>query len=90
MADTLLDVMAKAMADQNFFKALLKDVDAAAESYGLALSGEDRDKLKNAIKHPPTTLTIDVPKFLDAVHQKGLRKFDRWIEECRWIDPFKR
>ena len=79
MADTVFDVVEKAMSDPDFLKVLLKSVDAALESYGLHLSDGDREALKNAIEHPPTSATIDLPRFLDEVHRRGFHQIQQWI-----------
>jgi hypothetical protein len=53
--------------------------------------------LKAAITDPPSKVTIDLPKFLAAVHEKGLapglagfRWVVRWVGHFRWVDLFKK
>ena len=63
----------KALREQAFFKELLEKRDnpeQVLEPLGWTLSPDDLAKLKRSLREP-ATVTFDVSKFLQSVHESG-------------------
>jgi hypothetical protein len=82
-----MEVVFKALQDEAFFKALLKDVDRALVEYGISLTPEDTDKLKSTLDSPSIGVEFDLRTFLHAAHTHGLEGL-RWIG-FTWVGPFR-
>ena len=76
--DDLMAVVYKAFRDEEFFNALVKNVDAALEKAQISLSPEDTTALKSTLQSPPTRIDFDLPAFLRGAHARGLVDF-RWL-----------
>lgn len=74
----LMDVVFKALQEEEFFKALLKNVDEALERAQISLTPEDTATLKSALGSPPIAVDFDLRTFLHAAHAHGLQEL-RWI-----------
>ena len=81
---TLMQVAAKAIHDEAFFRDLMKDINQALEKAGLTLSSSDLEKLRKALKSPPAYAKFDLPKFLMTLHQRGFANIE-WTA-IEWID----
>jgi hypothetical protein len=85
--DDLMKVVYKALKEEDFFKLLLSNLDAALDKAQMKLSPEDKTALQTALKSPSTRIDFDLPGFLRAAHKRNLLD-DRWLA-FHWIDPFK-
>jgi len=87
--DALMEVVYRALKDEVFFKALSKDPVSAIKNAGITLSAEETEQLQRAMQGP-TTVTLDLPRFLDQAQKKLLAPEMpfRWVG-FSWVDPFK-
>jgi hypothetical protein len=83
----LMAVVYKALRDEDFFKLLFQNVDAALDKAQIELSPEDKTALQSALKSPATRIDFDLPGFLRRAHVRRLED-DTWVS-FHWIDPFK-
>jgi hypothetical protein len=81
--DPLIDVVFRALKDEKFFNALIKDVDAALKAAKISLTASQRARLKRALQAPPTTVRLDLPAFLRAAHGQNISF--RWVG-FSWVD----
>lgn len=86
--DALMEVVYLAVKDEEFFKALAEDVDDALREAKIQLSESEAARLRQAMNEP-TTLTLDLPRFLQELHKKHLMDggFERWVT-CSWVNLF--
>ena len=87
--DALMEVVYRALKDEEFFKALSKDPVSAVKNAGIALSSEEAEQLRRAMDGP-TTVTLDLPRFLGQAQKKLIAPEMpfRWVG-FSWVDPFK-
>jgi hypothetical protein len=81
---TLMQVAARAIHDEAFFNALMKNIDKALADAGWTLEGSDLEKLRKALQSPPAYAKFDLPRFLKLLHQKGFIEIE-WTA-IEWID----
>ena len=82
--DALMEVIFRAVADEKFFTALVKDVDGSLRSANIKLSTSQVERLKKALQDPPTTAKIDLPALLREIHARHVQF--RWVG-FSWMDP---
>jgi hypothetical protein len=84
---TLKTIGQRALQDREFFDALVKDVASTLKRYDLAVSDDDLDQLKDAVKQPYGSGRFTLVEFIRKVHDTGSSKlFAPWDSD--WLDQW--
>ena len=82
--DPLMEIVYRAVIDEAFFKALVKDVDAALKTENIRISKSQTERLKRAMRNAPTDVQLDLPAMLREIHAHDVSL--RWVK-VSWVGP---
>jgi hypothetical protein len=72
----LTALLADAIHKEQVFRRLQTEFEPLCTEYGL--DDRDRDQLRKALQTPPSTLEVDLSKFLDELHKQGFPRLT-WV-----------
>jgi len=82
---TLIQVVSRAIHDEQFFQDLQRSVADACAAVGWELKPEDADRLTKALKNTPEAAKFDLPQFISAFHHHEFPLVDWFAVD--WFKP---